>query len=525
MDRRVGFALLAVLALSACGGGGGGGGGGSLRIALSPSPLTGSPYPSELPASYNVTAVASGSMSASTVYVAITDAAGTFTPGPVPVGPAAGVNTYNVTLTTAGTLSVGDHAGTLQARLCSDPNCNSVITTSALPYRITVRAPEVGMINPGALETALIQGRSTRLTISTIGVPVSSTLYARATDSNDVFDVSQPLALSMLQPQTYTLDVPARPDGPDTARTGTLGLRICADPGCATVYGTRSVPYSLQVLSIVAGSPDGYGQTDGPGTTATFRGPANLGVDDSGTVYVVDLDNQIVRRISSSYEVSSLPRIVGAAVAVTANGAGTAWISDGATTGSNRIEKRALDGSISPFATTPATFYGPAEGLAADAAGNVYAGTLDSTISPNRGRVYRFATDGTPSEIASGPPLVAPRYITIDRRDNTLYVSDAAALDIIRISPTGVVTALNAGINQPGELAVDSIGNLYVVDLQPRRLLRRTPAGLLTTVIPGDVRVTGNTMLVPSSVAITPDGRMFISAYANNIILRTILSP
>ena len=53
------------------------------------------------------------------------------------------------------------------------------------------------------------------------------------------------------------------------------------------------------VVSTMAGSGSGsYG--DGVGTSAMFKYPQGVSVDSSGTVYVGDIDNNRIRKISSS---------------------------------------------------------------------------------------------------------------------------------------------------------------------------------------------------------------------------------
>lgn len=62
---------------------------------------------------------------------------------------------------------------------------------------------------------------------------------------------------------------------------------------------------SSGVVSTLAGS-GAAGADNGAAATASFRGPAGIGVDASGTVFVADSDNNLIRRITTTGQVSTL---------------------------------------------------------------------------------------------------------------------------------------------------------------------------------------------------------------------------
>ena len=74
------------------------------------------------------------------------------------------------------------------------------------------------------------------------------------------------------------------------------------------------------VVSTLAGT-GGQGSANGTGTAASFRYPYGVAVDASGTVYVADQSNSLIRKITPAGVVSTL---AGSGSAGSANGAGTA---------------------------------------------------------------------------------------------------------------------------------------------------------------------------------------------------------
>ena len=77
------------------------------------------------------------------------------------------------------------------------------------------------------------------------------------------------------------------------------------------------------VVTTLAGSGTG-GSLDGTGTSAQFLSPNDVAVDSSGTIYVADLNNNLIRKITSAGVVTTLAGKAG--VQGFANGTGTSAI-------------------------------------------------------------------------------------------------------------------------------------------------------------------------------------------------------
>jgi sugar lactone lactonase YvrE len=206
------------------------------------------------------------------------------------------------------------------------------------------------------------------------------------------------------------------------------------------------------VVSTLAGSAGSPGSADGTGSAARFDLPEGVAVDSAGNVYVADSNNSTIRKITSAGVVSTL-----------AGSAGIQGSADGT-------------GSAAQFDTP--------EGVAVDSAGNVYvADSLNETIRKitPAGVVSTLAglagTGGSADGTGSAARFEKPVGVAADSAGN-VFVADFIAT-IRKITSGGVVTTL-AGLAgsfgsadgtgsaarffSPSGVAVDSAGNVYVVD-------------------------------------------------------------
>ena len=261
--------------------------------------------------------------------------------------------------------------------------------------------------------------------------------------------------------------------------------------------------------STVAGSLSG--NLDGQGTNARLSYPYDLTVDpSSGSLYVTDGGNRIIRRITSSGVVSTLAGDGSSAsvdgqgnLAAFANPQGIAfdkvnnvlYVSDSA---ANQIRKVTLTGLVSTFAGSlvgdsgstnaqgnSAKFNNPV-GLAVNSIGSVFVADF------NNNRIRMILSDGTVSTLAgssygfaNGQGVAAkfhlPQGVAVDSR-NYVYVSDLFSNRIRLISPTGYVSVAAgsgcygcatpysdgegtfASFNSLRGITIDANDDLFVVD-------------------------------------------------------------
>ncbi|XHR94714.1 hypothetical protein ACFJIV_31405 [Mucilaginibacter sp. UC70_90] len=201
------------------------------------------------------------------------------------------------------------------------------------------------------------------------------------------------------------------------------------------------------MVSTFAGSGDA-GYTDGTGTKATFNSPRGLAIDGSGNIFVADLGNNLIRKITR------------AGVVTTFAGSRGASYLDNAT-------------------ATSATFNKP-NGIAIDANNNIYvAETLNHAIRKitPAGVVTTFAGGNKQTTLLGAPSAIAfdksGNLFIADQNGRILEITKDKVLKVIAGNGTsgfaeGVGTA---GIfNSPQGVTVDAGNNVYVADYYNNRI-------------------------------------------------------
>jgi streptogramin lyase len=268
------------------------------------------------------------------------------------------------------------------------------------------------------------------------------------------------------------------------------------------------------VVTTFAGS-GAVGAADGIGTAASFNSPSGVAVDASGNVYVADLGNHTIRKITSS------------GVVTTFAGSGAAGAADG--TG------------------TTASFNFPT-GIAVDALGNVYvADQVNNKIRKITavGGVTTFAGSGAAGAADGAGPAASfnfPTGVAVDVSGN-VYVADLFNYTIRKITPAAVVTTFAgsgaadaidgtgpaSSFNLPQGVAVDASGNVYVADFGDQKIRKITPAGVVTTLAgsgaigAADGMGTAASFNSPTGVAADASGNVYV-ADQNNQKIRKIIA-
>ncbi len=270
------------------------------------------------------------------------------------------------------------------------------------------------------------------------------------------------------------------------------------------------------IITTVAGNgTSGYSGDGGPATSAQLAGPSGMKVDATGNLFIADILNHRIRKISPN------------GIIATVAGNGTPGYS----------------GDVGPATSAQLTF---PSGVAFDASGNLFiADTGNSRIRkilPN-GIIFTVAGGGTSGLGDGGPATIAqldhPYSLAFDGSGN-LFIADSGNARIRKIAPNGTITtvagggtglgdggaATSAQLNNPIALALDASGNLFIVEYDSFRVRRVSPNGIITTFAGnGTLGYSGDggpatsaPLNGPAGVAVDSSGKVFIADTANNAI-------
>jgi len=345
-----------------------------------------------------------------------------------------------------------------------------------------------------------------------------------------------------------------------------LSVEVSAQ-SCGT-FITSSVPSnSIATVTTFAGT-GAAGSTNGLGTAASFNSPFGVANDAAGNVYVADLFNHLIRKITPAGAVSTF---AGSGAPGNTNGTGTAasfnapigvacdlagnvFVADN---GNNLIRKITPAGVVTTLAGSGTAGYTNATGTAAtfnqifglttDAAGNVYVAERGNDVIrkiTTAGVVSTFAGSGVAGN-TNGTGAAAsfnnPTGIDTDLFGN-LYVADFGNNLIRKITPAGVVTTLAgsgaagftnatgtaASFNGPFGIGTDPAGNVFVAERNNRVIRKINALGVVTTLagngLNGNANGSGTAASFSLPVGITTDaiGNIYVADQGNYNIRRIV---
>ena len=311
--------------------------------------------------------------------------------------------------------------------------------------------------------------------------------------------------------------------------------KVSPDGIITTVAGNGTRYFSSGVPGAVAAG-DG-----GSATSAQFGSPFGVAVDGAGNLFISDLQNRVIRKVSTDGVITtvagggscstlidfvcagdggpatSAALIVAAGLAV--DGRGNLFIVD-----QNRIRKVSTDGIITTVAGNGIAGFsgdgGPAisaqfsypVNVAVDGAGNLF------IADRGPGRIRKVSSDGIITTVAGngvpcgtytgclalgdgGPATSAqlngPADVAVDPAGN-LFIADTRSHSLRQVSPSGIIStvagngtqgfsgdggpAIDAQLNGPTGVAVDRAGNLFIADNSNFRIREVSPGGTITTV-------------------------------------------
>ena len=292
------------------------------------------------------------------------------------------------------------------------------------------------------------------------------------------------------------------PDGPVTGTGIFPNLTGLVVDASGNLYITefssckvRKISTSGTISTIAGTGTPGFSGDGGAATAAKLNFPFGLAIDATGNIYVADMFNNRVRKISTGGIITT--------------------VAGSATSGSGG------DGG----AATSAQLNQP-EGLAFDGSGNLYIADVNNNkirkvaggnISTYAGTgIYGSTGDGGPATSAT---LSSPATVSFDGSGN-LYIMDGNS-KVRKVTPGGTISTVAgngtqgfSGDNGPATSAelqgafgtlVDASGNLLICDESNQRIRKVTPGGTITTFAGNGGNYIGNNGPATSAVLTLPD--------------------
>jgi len=320
-----------------------------------------------------------------------------------------------------------------------------------------------------------------------IAVAPDGTLYIADPNNNRVRKVSNGTISTYAGNGTagYSGDKAAATSAELNAPTGVAldssGNLYIADSGNSVI---RQVTPSGTITTWAGNNTAGYSGDGGPATSAELDRPVAIAFDPQGNAYIADAGNNVIREVNTSMVLftcvggpATLDQL-NAPAAVVADNFNNLYVAD---TGNRRIIQFHLNNlTFEWFAGTEVVGFsgdgGPALqanfddpfGIGVDKAGNVYiADTFNSRIrmiTPATGIISTIAGTGFPGYIGDGGPaldadLYFPHAVAVDSSGN-IYIVDTFNQVIRELQPAAPQVTSNGIVNAASYAAQVSPGAL-----------------------------------------------------------------
>ncbi|QKG53656.1 T9SS type A sorting domain-containing protein [Hymenobacter sp. BRD67] len=348
----------------------------------------------------------------------------------------------------------------------------------------------------------------------------------------------------------------------------------------------RQIDPQSGYIRTIAGDTATDGYLDGQGRQTRFNGMCSLSLAPGGNLYVSDYQNHCLRTVTPAGAVTTLAGSptaagyadgVGAAVrfgllgAVTSTPNGDALVVEA---GPNRIRRITPAGVVSTYLDSASTF-GQVDGPAAQArftrpvlmtngtGGNIllYESNQSRNFVTNGitgGKIRQVSSTGTVTTLFTisnqlgyrDGPVASAKFGQdiqgmVQDANGNVYLTDSFNKAIRKISTAGIVSTVAGGdttqlpyqmtyqdgvgrqayFGEPGRLAIDATGNLYMYDYYFYNIRKITPAGVVSTVagyaggssgpsrgiIDGQGAAAGFGLV--ASMAATADGTLYLADY------------
>ncbi|NJO18474.1 MAG: choice-of-anchor D domain-containing protein [Thioploca sp.] len=321
------------------------------------------------------------------------------------------------------------------------------------------------------------------------------------------------------------------------------------------------------IISTVAGTGSAGYDGEGVAINQMLNSPAGVAVDSIGNLYIADWQNHRIRKVDSAGNITTVAgtgaagyngeglatdKMLNLPRDVAVDSAGNLYIADA---GNHRIRKVDSAGNMTTVAgigiegddgdgmATVKMLANPL-GITVDSAGNLYIADTNNNRILKVDSIIGNMTIVIPSAISSVLPRL-PRDVALGSASD-LYIADSGNHRILKVDSTGNETivagtgtagydgegvATSKMLNDPGSIAVDSNGNLYIADRQNQRIRKVDSAGNMTTVAgtgiagyDGEGMATSKMLNEPNGIAVDSVGNLSIAERKNHRIRKIVFN-
>ena len=335
---------------------------------------------------------------------------------------------------------------------------------------------------------------------------------------------------------------------------------------------------TCQTINLYAGTTDGitgYTGDGGPAISARLNYPVGTVSDKQGNLFIADLNNHVVRKVSPSGVISTVAGVgtfgysgdggpatsaqLWSPISVAIDTSGDLYILDFMTSVVRKVNKQ---GIISTIVGNGTIGYsgdgGPANlarlnhptDLAIDKTGNIYIADKENKVVRKvntSGMISTIAGNGTPGYAGDGGPATAaqltPYAVATDNASN-LCIADGWNSVIRKVNASGIISTFagngtygysgDGGLatsaqfaNSPNDIAFDHAGNLYAADYENQVIRKINTSGIISTVagIPNQSGYSGDggpalsaILWFPTGISVDSCNNFYITdSYSNRI--------
>jgi hypothetical protein len=291
-------------------------------------------------------------------------------------------------------------------------------------------------------------------------------------------------------------------------------------------FNGTNIPNGNGIISAVAaiGNQSGYGGDGGPATNAVLFDPAGVAADSFGDIFIDDQANNRIRMVNTNGIINTIAGI---------GPAGTSGSYSG-------------DGGLATSAGLNLFNISFPSGVAVDGLGNVYIADVSNErirkVNTN-GVIITIAGTNTAGFSGDGGPAISallktPAGLAVDTSGD-LFIADTGNNRIREIATNGIITtvagtnsagfagdggpAVDAKLNSPVGVAVDTAGNLFIADMSNNRVRQVSPDGIITTLAGTNIAgfsgdggpATNASLNQPYGVAVDAYDDVFIADHRN----------